>query len=181
MELNFPNRTCMNINKCMSATWVNEIPELNCLVSTTCNAMRSSWMKIYRTDPIFVSFASHDIFLILQVPDLPLAVITCSGNNLFFSMESHSSNSSGMGFNFFLAGSSLVEWCLKLFSQIWIISSILWPRCILTFNLCMLFHSATHSLFFHGSVNLLLNFFFLQFDGSLNLSYSFLSLILFKF
>jgi len=86
-----------------------------------------------------------------------------------------------MSFDFLLARCSFVEWCFKFLSQIWIVSSVFRPWCILSFDLSMLLQSATHSLLFHAGINLFLHLFFLQLNGCLDFSYSLLSLIFFKF
>jgi hypothetical protein len=47
--------------------------------------------------------------LVIKVPDLPSAVISCSSYDLLFGMESHSTDSSRMSVNWLLALHPLIE------------------------------------------------------------------------
>ena len=134
-------------------------------------------MEIDSGYPVLVTFTGHDVFMIFEVPDLPSAIVSGRGNDLLFSMERHSTNTSGMSVNFLLAGHSIVE-ILKGFRQIWIWSGVLRPWCVLAFDLhCFLAVSSAHSLLFHASVDLLLNFVLMLLDLLLDIKDFFLELL----
>jgi len=179
MELELPYWTSMNITESMSNWWINEIPNLNTLVTSTSCQVRTCWMEINSGDPIFMAFTSHDIFLVFQVPNFPGAVITSSGNNLLLGMKGHSTNTFWMSINRLGWVGSLIK-IVEWFRQVWIWSCVFWPWSILSFNGDSSLSSfSSHSLLFHAGVYLFLNFLLVIFHLLLNFNDSLLHLILF--
>ena len=82
----------MHVIECVSDTGVDEVPNLNALIATTCNQMATSRMEVDRADPVLVSFTCHDILLVLHVPNLPGAIITGGCNYLLLGMQCHTTN-----------------------------------------------------------------------------------------
>ena len=135
--------------------------------------MASCWMKIYRTYPWFMTLPCHYIFIIFKVPNFPCAIITSCSYYLFFCVQCHSSNSFRMRINFLLNWHSLIK-ILKSLRKIWIWSGILRPLRIASFQYSCLFNSSSHSLFFHASIDLFLNFLFMFLYFFLDFIHSFL-------
>lgn len=66
--------------------------------------MRTDRMEINAAEPVFVTLACHNVFLRLHVPDLPRAVITYSGQNLFAHVKCKTTDSSGVRIDFLVGG-----------------------------------------------------------------------------
>jgi hypothetical protein len=94
MELKLPDWPRMHILKGVSNGRINEVPNLNALITTTCDKMTSSWMEINSTDPVFVAFTRHNVLFILNVVDLPGAIVTASCYDLLLGVQSHTTDSS---------------------------------------------------------------------------------------
>ena len=181
MEFKFPYWASMDIGESVGDRGVDKVPDLDGFITTSGGQMRSCRMEIDCGYPVFVTFTSHDVLMIFKVPDLPSTIISGSRDNLLFGMKRHSTDTSGMSFNFLLARHSIVE-ILKGLGQIWIWSSILRPRSVLTLNLHLfLAISSAHSLFFHTGVDLLLDFVLMLLDLLLDVDHFFLKLIFLKF
>ena len=181
MELEFPYWARMHIGESVGDRGVDEVPNLDRFITTSSGQMRSRRMEIDSGYPVLVTLTGHDVFMIFEVPDLPSAIVSGRGNDLLFSMQCHSTDTSGMSVNFLLAGHSIVE-ILKGLGQIWIWSSILGPWCVLALNLHLfLAISSAHSLLFHARVDLLLNFVLMLLDLLLDIDNFFLELVLLEF
>jgi hypothetical protein len=109
MELEFPNWASVHISKGVSDARVNEIPNLDTLVTTTGGEMGASWMEVNGCNPVFVSFTSHNVLLVVQVPNLPGAIISSCCYDLLFSMQGHSTDASRMSLNWLLSLHPLIE------------------------------------------------------------------------
>lgn len=168
MEFKVPDWPSMNILKCMSNWWIDKIPHLNALITSTSYQMTSSRMEINSAYPILVTFSGHDIFFIFQVPDFPSAVITSRCNNLLLGMHGHTTNSSWlslvMSFNLLVNRHPFHEVIESLW-KVWIWSGIFWPWCVLAFDSKVVFYLASHSLLLHTSINLSLHFLFMLING----------------
>jgi len=116
-----------------------------------------------------MSFTCHDVLLVLQVPDLPSAIITCCGHNLLLGMKGHATNTFAMGSKWLLARKLVVD-AFELFRKVWIWSSILWPWSIRSLNLNSSLFSSTHSLLSHACIDLLLDSLFMALDLTLDIS-----------
>mgnify|MGYP003320941048 CR=1 FL=1 len=81
----------MNILEGVSNRRINKVPDLDALVAATSYEMAARWVEVNCTYPILVALTGHDVLLVFKVPDLPGAIITCCGNNLFLGMECHTS------------------------------------------------------------------------------------------
>ena len=123
--------------------------------------MATSWMEINSTNPIFVTFSSHNVLLVIKVPNLPCAIITSCSYNLFLSMECHTTDSpwfsTSVGIYFLFLLHSFHE-VIKSLREIWIRSCIFRPWCVLAFEWYVIFYSTTHSLLLHACINLSLDF-----------------------
>ena len=181
MELKFPYWASMHIGESMGNRGVNKVPNFDGFVTASSGQMRTRRMEINGGYPVLVTLSGHDVFMILEVPDLPSAVISGRSNDLLLGMECHTSNASGMSIDFLLLGHSIVE-IFESFRQIWIWSGILRPWCVLALDLHLLGTiSSAHSLFFHAGVDLLLNLVFVLLDLLLDIHNLFLKLIFLEF
>jgi len=177
MELEFPDRACMDVLESMSNGRVYEVPHLDWFVSSTCSQVRTCWVEVNSWDPVFVSFTGHYVFGVVEIPDLPAAVITRSGNNLFLSVQAHASNSLWVGIQLLWARHALIK-VIKLLSQVGIGSCIFWPRSVLPLHLHVRICSSSLALLLHARLNVPLNLLLVRLDSRLDLSHSLRSLVL---
>jgi hypothetical protein len=136
--------------------------------------MTAGRMEIDCTYPILVSLTGHDILLVLEVPNLPGAIITSRCDYLFLSVKCHASDSPGvtatMSINFLVLWHSLHEIVEGLW-EIGVWSGILRPWSVLAFEWHVFIYSATHSLLLHAGVNLSLDLLLMFVNWFLNISY----------
>lgn len=87
-------------------------------------------MEIDSTEPVFMSFTSHDIFTGVHVPDFPRAVIGYSSDNLFAHVESKARDRSSVGL-YSLAGRHASSNSLVSSRKVGVRASILGVRGVL--------------------------------------------------
>ena len=114
MELQLPDGTSVNVLESVSNRRVDEVPHFDGLVTTSSDQVRASGVEVDGGDPVLVTLSSHYILVVVQVPDLPGAIITGRGNDLFLRVQAHSSNGSGVSIDLLLTGGSLVEHVISL-------------------------------------------------------------------
>jgi hypothetical protein len=61
--------------------------------------MRSNWVEINTSKPVFVTLSSHNVLTSVHVPDLPRAIVRHGSNNLLTHVEGEARNRSLMSFN----------------------------------------------------------------------------------
>jgi len=86
----------MRLLEGMSDRGVNEIPQLNAIVTASCDQVGAYWVEINSTEPVFVAFTSHDVLLRLHVPDLPRAVIGNCCQDLLAHVQSKATDGARM-------------------------------------------------------------------------------------
>ena len=146
--------------------------------------MTTSWMEVNSANPVLMTFSSHDVLLVIEVPNLPGAVITSSCNYLLLCMKSHTSNSSWLSLTMCIH--LFVHWhsfnyIFKSLRKVWVRSCILWPRSILALNHSCIFNPSAHSLLLHTCIDLLLDLLLMRVNWILEIVNFFLKLIFFKF
>ena len=138
--------------------------------------MGTRWVEVYSRDPVFVALTCHNILIVVEIPDLPSAVITSSSDDLLLSVESHASDSLRMGVDFLTTGASLIPGIILL-REHRVRSGVLRPWSILSLKLHASVSLTSRSLLPHTVLNLLLDHLFMSFDSSLNLCNLFVSLV----
>ena len=168
MELQLPDRSGMHILESMCNRRIDEVPNLDRLVSSSSGQVSSCWMEVHSADPVFVTLASHDVLVIVEIPDFPSAVVTSGCDNLLLGVEGHAADAFGVGVDLFAASASLVPGVVGL-GEHGVRSGILWPRGVLALQLETSVSLSTCTLLLHAILDLLLDHLFVSLNGPLNL------------
>ena len=176
VELEFPDRPGMHVSESVSNGAVDEVPHFDGLVSSSSGQMWACRVEVNCGDPVFVAFASHDVLLVIQVPDFPSTIVGRSSHDLLLRVQAHAADT--LWVRVYLLGlvCSFIEQ-LELLSQVRVWSCILWPGCISSLHDHVIYF-ASLSLSFHLSFKLLLDALLMSFNCVLDLLDSLLGLVL---
>lgn len=86
IQINRPNWLAM-ILESKGTRSVDKVPNFNRWISTCCHNVKTFWMKLHRTYPIFMTLAWHDELRLTYGPNFPKHIIRARTNDRFFRMK----------------------------------------------------------------------------------------------
>ena len=75
METGAPDWPSMGVFESVSNRTVDEVPQLDTIITARRNQVRPDRMEIHPAQPVLMPLPRHNIFLRLHVPDLPRTII----------------------------------------------------------------------------------------------------------
>jgi len=164
----------MRLLEGMSNRRVDEIPQLNAIVTAGCDQVGAHWMEVNSTEPVLVALTRHNVLLRLHVPDLPRAVIGNCCQDLLAHVQSKATDGARMSIDLRVGRKASSNRLVRAREE-WIGASILRVRRVFSNSSSesrlseriLLAVLGTHALPFVALLDLLLNVSFILLDGCL--------------
>lgn len=100
MEAHSPNWLCVDVGEGVSDPCTHEVPQFHGPITASCDQVGTQRMEVNSADPVSVALPRHYILTVVQVPDLPRAVIAGCCHDVFAHVQGETANASLMSINF---------------------------------------------------------------------------------
>lgn len=123
MECNFPDWLSM-FSKCLGTASVYKVPHFYCTISWSGCKQISSRMELNSTNPVNMTFTTHNEFTIWYTPEFPSCIIASSSHNVFLWVVTHRCNAHQMALHWLDTGQMRADNLVSL-TQVGVVSFFL--------------------------------------------------------